>query len=109
MGDRGEVPVVVDSLGDDLVLRETATIHIREDDEASTEALQLEEMIVDVPVHPEGKTAFVGSLDDGLVLQRREEASSSRAAMDVSSPTDVRGKTVTEEATSQVRTLIWTI
>lgn len=52
---RGEVSFAIDSLGDDLVLRETMTFQIREDTGVSTEVPQLEEVAMDALVRPRGR------------------------------------------------------
>lgn len=96
MDARGEVLVVVDSLQDDLVFRDTTMIHIRKDTRARTEVSQLEEVVVDTLVRPEGETA-AGVFGNDPKLLRQDEASSSKATIDVSSPASDRGKAIAKE------------
>lgn len=51
----------------------------------------------DMPLHSKGEAVEEVAFDSGRALLRQVEASSSRAAMNVSSPTGDRGKTVAED------------
>nr|XP_033517600.1 uncharacterized protein LOC117281865 [Nicotiana tomentosiformis] len=50
-----------------------------------------------MPLHSEGEAVEEVAFDSGRALLRQVEASSSRAAMNISSPTGDRGKTVAED------------
>lgn len=68
---RGEIPMAINSMEDDLVHREMATIHIGEGAGEISESPQLDETAVDVLVHPDGKTAVEWALDGGPALSRQ--------------------------------------
>ncbi|XP_070005953.1 uncharacterized protein [Nicotiana sylvestris] len=95
MGDK--VPLAVDVAKEDFTLRETASIFVNDDVESSLEAPRPVKADVGMSLYSEGRDIEEVSAG-GHKLSRKEEASTSRTAMDTSLPTDDRGTSVSEES-----------